>query len=232
MVTDVKAIAEYVQKYKTTLENFFARRLSAVFVAGAAPWDFKNGGVSNSFLPDPRFQTTEVSLEAVHDTEAVMIRVRGPLNAQGVAPQTQIYLDPSTNRSMAMQLSVPASTLGKDETRDFVEEGVATTGSWGVFFSQANKPPQYNKFPIAWDWRRHVENGKYEVTFRVEKKSLREAIGGAELPPAIGLQVWAGPLIWNSFLIWRGRVDPATFGTLDLQPQHAGKQASQEVSLQ
>jgi len=208
-----------LQKMKPTIDAYFSRELVAPHQESISPETFAGAGLSKGFVPSARASTAgSTTLEAVHDNETIALRVRGPLPANGVVPQVQFYLDPSSDRSMAFQFNIPGTNAGDDPCRDFIQEGVAAGGAWAAFFSQKANPPQYTDFPIKWDWSRNARGGFYEVVLRVKKASLRQALGGAELNRRIGLQAFAAGSNWNAFLLWRGRIDPGVFGTLELLP--------------
>lgn len=210
--------AEFINKRMPEVESHYAAELAAPFVQDAGEGLVFPANASG-FAPNERAPlSTKMTLQAVHNEEEVILRIRGQVPPQGFMPAIQVYLDPTPDRSGALQISIPQLSKEQDPLRDFVQEGVGAVGEWAAWFSRDLGPDQYKDLPVNWRWSRKVQDGFYEFDVRVPKDALLKASGKSELPRHLGLQVYQWIAPWSRSLTWRGRIDPATYGTLELLP--------------
>jgi len=198
------------------LETHYGAELAAPAVEKVDDAVF-DPATASAFAPNERVRFSgQMTMQAIHDDNALLLRIRGPVPPQGFMPGVQIYIDPTPDRSGALQLNIPQLSKEQDPLRDFVQEGVGAEGDWAAWFARDLKPSQYKDLPVNWKWGRTVTDGIYEVDVWVSKDSLRQAIGGEPLPRHLGFQVYQWIAPWSLSLTWRGRIDPATYGTLEL----------------
>lgn len=210
--------ADALGKQQDALQKHYAATLAAPSVAVADDAALDAAPVS-TFPPQARVPLTgDMTLCAVHDAKDILFRIRGRVPPQGFMPAVQIYLDPTSDRSGALQINIPQTSKDEDPVRDFVQEGVGAQGDWAAWFARDLRSGQYKDLPVDLKWGRRVADGFYEVEVRISKQSLQQAAGGAPLSCHLGLQVYQWIAPWSSALTWRGRIDPATFGTLELLP--------------
>jgi hypothetical protein len=214
----LRKTAESINRRMPEIEAHYAAEITAPFVQDSGE-ELVFPGNASAFAPNERVPLAkQMTLQAAHNEEEILFRIRGAVPPQGFMPSIQVYLDPTTDRSGALQISIPHLSKEMDPLRDFVQEGVGAIGEWAAWFSRDLGPEQYKDLPVNWRWSRKVQDGFYEFDVRVPKDALLRASGKSELPRHLGLQVYQWTAPWSRSLTWRGRIDPATYGTLELLP--------------